>query len=180
MRAPSSVGSKQAADERLDEYRCVAKARRAAEPVPIIPVMSEAMKLALRILLVAPMFLPGLASSQEAAPYPVRDCGQLTAQMELNACAGANFKAADAALNRIYQRVLSEQASGAAKDQLKEVERVWLAYRDKECALEVGPQQEGGSIWPMEMSNCLEEKTSVRIRELGKLGNCAAGACGSR
>ena len=138
------------------------------------------MKLAALVLVVAPMISPKLALSQEVPPYPAKDCGQLTTQMDLNQCAGANFKAADAALNRIYQRLLARQESGSSKEQIKEVERAWLAYRDKECALEVGPQQEGGSIWPMEMSQCLEEKTAARIRELSKLADCAGGVCGSR
>jgi uncharacterized protein YecT (DUF1311 family) len=117
----------------------------------------------------------GGAVAADAVPYPVSDCGQLTVQMEINACAGANLEAADAALNKVYQQVMVRQSDTASKDQLKDVERAWIAYRDRECALEVGPQGDGGSIWPMEMSNCLEEKTATRIRELTKLRGCMAG-----
>ncbi|HEY1981709.1 MAG TPA: lysozyme inhibitor LprI family protein [Xanthobacteraceae bacterium] len=117
----------------------------------------------------------GGAVAADAIPYPVRDCGQLTVQMEINACAGANLQAADAALNKVYRQVMVQQSDTASKDQLKEVERAWIAYRDRECALEVGPQEDGGSIWPMEMSNCLEKKTATRIRELTRLPGCIAG-----
>lgn len=116
------------------------------------------------------------ALGEDAAPYPVTDCSRLTTQMELNACAGVNLQAADAALNKLYRRVMAEADDAAAKEQLKDAERAWIAYRDKRCAYEAGPREEGGSIWPMEMSNCLEQKTAARIRELTKLRGCTAGA----
>jgi len=116
------------------------------------------------------------AVADDVAPYPVRDCGKFTTQMDLNECAAANLQAADAALNEVYQQVIAQQADASSKKQLKEVERAWIAYRDKECAFEVGPRQDGGSIWPMEMSICLEGKTATRIRELTRLRGCAAGA----
>ena len=87
----------------------------------------------------------------------------------------ANLHAADAALNKVYQQVMAQQSDALSKEQLKDVERAWIAYRDKECAFEVGASAGGGSIWPMEMSNCLEEKTAARIRELMRLSGCTAG-----
>ncbi len=116
-----------------------------------------------------------LAVADDLAPYPVGDCGKFATQMDLNQCAGANLQAADAALNKIYQQLMVQQSDALSKEQLKDVERAWIAYRDKECAFEVGPRQGGGSIWPMEMSNCLEEKTAARIRELMRLSGCTAG-----
>lgn len=115
------------------------------------------------------------AVAQEAAPYPIEDCGRFTPQMDMNKCASTNLEAANAALNKIYQQVVAQQSDGSSKEQLKNVERAWIAYRDKECAFEVGPQKDGGSIWPMEMSNCLEQMTAARIRELTKLRGCTAG-----
>lgn len=122
------------------------------------------------------------AAAQDAAPYAVKNCGQFTAQPDLNACAGANLEAADAALNKAYQALMTQQNDGASRRQLKDVESAWISYRDKECAYEVGPQQTGGSIWPMEMSNCLETMTAARLRELMRLRGCIAGAsgCGTR
>jgi uncharacterized protein YecT (DUF1311 family) len=121
------------------------------------------------------MLMLDTAVAADAIPYPVIDCGQLTVQMEINACAGANLDAADVALNKVYRQVMVQQSNTASKDQLKDVERAWIAYRDRECALEVGPRESGGSIWPMEMSNCLEKKTATRIRELTKLRGCITG-----
>lgn len=116
------------------------------------------------------------ASAQDRALYPVTDCSHLTTQAELNQCAGENYRAADAALNRLYRQQMAEAIDSASQQRLTQAERGWIVYRDKECRQKVGPQQEGGSIWPMEMSNCLEELTAARIRELAKLRGCAAGA----
>ncbi len=130
-----------------------------------------------RTIVAATALVMGTAAAlaQDATFYPVKDCSRLMVQMELNACAGANLQAADAALNRLYQQVMAEQDDAAAKEQLKDAERAWIAYRDKQCAYETGPREQGGSIWPMEMSNCLEQKTAARIRELTKLRDCTAG-----
>jgi uncharacterized protein YecT (DUF1311 family) len=117
----------------------------------------------------------GGAGAQNAPLYPVKDCSQLATQIELNQCAGANDEAADAALNKVYRQLMADQTDAASKQRLTEAERAWIAYRDKECAYEVGPQQEGGSIWPMEMSNCLEAMTAARLGELAKLRGCTAG-----
>ncbi len=117
----------------------------------------------------------GGAGAQNAPLYPAKDCGQLAVQMELNQCAGANYQAADAALNKLYGQLMADQTDAASKQRLTEAERAWIAYRDKECAYEVGPQQEGGSIWPMEMSNCLEAVTAARLSDLAKLHGCTAG-----
>lgn len=115
------------------------------------------------------------AHAEDAVPYPVEDCGRLTVQMELNRCAEANRVAADAALNQVYRQLMAEQTDAAAKERLRDTQRAWIVYRDRECAFEIGPQQTGGTIWPMEMSNCLEEKTAARLRELTKLRGCTAG-----
>lgn len=128
--------------------------------------------------IVAPLMLLMLgtaaANAEDAPPYPVKDCSQLTVQMELNACAGANLKAADVALNKAYQQAMAQQTDASSRRQLADVERAWIAYRDRECAFEVGPQENGGSIWPMEMNNCLEQMTAARLHELVRLGGCTA------
>jgi uncharacterized protein YecT (DUF1311 family) len=142
------------------------------------------MRVTSAIIAVATAFVWGLAAprAQSMPPYPVTDCSQLTVQMELNRCAGANYEAADAALNTVYRKLMAAEADAASRQRLTGSERAWIAYRDKECADEVGPQRDGGSIWPMEMSNCLEKLTAARIRELSKLHGCTAdaSACGVR
>ena len=102
-------------------------------------------------------------------PYKQEDCGKPTVQMELNECAGANYAAADKALNMLYRHVMALQKDSNSRMRLLALERSWIARRDKSCADEVGPQEEGGSIWPMEMNTCLQEKTDDRIRALERM-----------
>jgi uncharacterized protein YecT (DUF1311 family) len=109
------------------------------------------------------------AFAKGAALYKQQDCNAFTTQTDLNICADTNAQAADAALNAAYKKLMSQQGDAASKDQLKEIERAWLAYRDKECAFEVGPREDGGSIWPMELANCEERMTAARLIELAPL-----------
>jgi uncharacterized protein YecT (DUF1311 family) len=102
-------------------------------------------------------------------PYKQEDCGKLTVQMELNECAGANYAAADKALNTLYWGTMALQKDLNARMRLQASEHDWIARRDKNCADEVGPQEEGGSIWAMEMSTCLQERTDDRIRALERM-----------
>lgn len=118
--------------------------------------------------------MAGLAVAKDAPLYKIRDCDKETVQMEMNACAGDNLAAANAELNRVYKRLWDQQAEADLQAQLKDLEKAWIAYRDKECNFEVGPQQNGGSIWPMDMDSCLQQKTDARIRELKAQLSCPA------
>ncbi len=115
------------------------------------------------------------ARAADAPLYKAEDCGKFTVQADMNVCAGDNYAAADSALNRTYAGAMAQQDDAASKTALRDAERAWISYRDKECDFEIGPQADGGSIWPMEMSNCLEDKTAARIRELKAMGGCTAG-----
>jgi uncharacterized protein YecT (DUF1311 family) len=107
--------------------------------------------------------------------YQTQDCNKETNQMELNQCAQANYESADHALNDTYRRAMEAAGDQHAKDGLRDSERAWIAFRDRECARQLGPREEGGSIWPMDMANCLQEKTDARIRELRHSLDCPEG-----
>jgi uncharacterized protein YecT (DUF1311 family) len=88
-------------------------------------------------------------------------------QVEMNQAAAADFQKADAALNKVYQRIRAAlDADGQAK--LKAAQRAWLAYRDAEAAFEAAPN-EGGSIYPMVVANVKTRLTEARVSELGQL-----------
>lgn len=125
---------------------------------------------------VAILLVASAAHSDDAPLYPKRNCDDLNAQIEMTTCAGDNQDAADAALNVLYQKLMKLQDDAKSKTQLRDLERAWIAYRDKECDFEIGPRDGSGSIWPMEMAMCMEQKTAARIRELTPLVACAAGA----
>jgi uncharacterized protein YecT (DUF1311 family) len=115
--------------------------------------------------------------AEDARPYPVTDCGKFTTQMDLNKCAADNLQSADKALNGAYQALMAKQDDATSKQRLKGAQRAWIAFRDRECAFEVGPQETGGTIWPTEISGCLEEISATRIRTLMQLRKCSPLAC---
>ncbi|HLY05684.1 MAG TPA: lysozyme inhibitor LprI family protein [Rhizomicrobium sp.] len=109
--------------------------------------------------------LPAFAGSPAAEdPFKGIDCKNAKVQMELNYCADRDFQAADKKLNAVYRKLLD---SDDPKDKglPKTAERNWIAWRDSECAYETAGS-EGGSIQPMEYSECLTQKTEARIKEL--------------
>jgi uncharacterized protein YecT (DUF1311 family) len=110
-------------------------------------------------------FVAAVGTAQSAKS----NCTNTTIQPELNACAEADYEAADDLLNRTYKDVMARLPDERSKQKLKAEERVWISHRDKRCNEKVGPSPGiGASMWPMEMANCLEEKTAQRIRELRK------------
>lgn len=110
------------------------------------------------------MLLLGLTLASGAAAE--EDCSYLATQLDMNQCAGRNFDAADAELNRVYRQVVDRLASdpeGLAK--LKAAERAWVAFRDAECTF-AAMSVEAGSIHPMIWLGCREEQTQARTRVL--------------
>ena len=85
-------------------------------------------------------------------------------QMEMNACATRNFKAADLELNRRYS-ALMESLPESKRGSLRAEQRAWLKQRDPQCR-KVTKKFEGGYIWPLEFSSCLQKATEKRSRQL--------------
>lgn len=88
----------------------------------------------------------------------------------LNVCADADYQAADAKLNAAYKNIVgsNDQASNKL---LQTAQRAWIAFRDAECAYSTA-DSEGGSIHPMEVSECLTKLTIERTKQLTSDGNC--------
>jgi uncharacterized protein YecT (DUF1311 family) len=109
------------------------------------------------------------AASGSGDPFKGLDCKKAVVQIELNQCANREYESWDAKLNALYGARLKD---AGAKEQmlLRAAERSWISYRDNECAYETS-DSEGGSIQPMEYSNCLTAKTRARIEELKTQGN---------
>jgi uncharacterized protein YecT (DUF1311 family) len=101
------------------------------------------------------------------------DCKNAMTQMDMNYCAGQDFNAADAKLNATYKKLTSE-LDPHELDTLKVAQRAWVAWRDAECTYET-IDSEGGSIRPMEISECQTELTNDRVKQLAKQVECPAG-----
>jgi uncharacterized protein YecT (DUF1311 family) len=103
-------------------------------------------------------------AAQSDDPFKGTDCNNAQAQVELNYCANRDFEAEDKKLNAVYRKLMAG-LDPQSQALLKAAEKNWLVFRDSECEFETAGS-EGGSIRPMEESNCLTEKTKARIKEL--------------
>lgn len=85
-------------------------------------------------------------------------------QSEMNETAYANYKKADAQLNKVYKQLMVLLPKDE-KPLLVQAEKDWVKFRDSHCKIEAS-QYEGGSIQPLIHYNCLEELTRKRIAEI--------------
>jgi uncharacterized protein YecT (DUF1311 family) len=125
------------------------------------------------------------ASSAQESPK-LKDahqaCDEAKSQMELNQCAGEQYKKADERLNAVYRRALEFMQKDLAEarerkdadqvkynqlaiEKLKAAERAWVQYRDLHCEA-ARHQYEGGSMNPMVWGFCMEQTAGDRIEEL--------------
>lgn len=103
------------------------------------------------------------------------DCDNAASQMEMDVCASDAFKAADRTLNATYRKLMAElDADG--QGYLRDAQRAWVSFRDKECVSRTGggPDREG-SIWPMIYTDCQTELTNERIKALEAQVACPGG-----
>ena len=86
-------------------------------------------------------------------------------QAAMNAQARADFKQADAELNKTYQALLAKLRDAESKQKLKETQRAWITSRDAEAA-RAAKEAEGGSIAPTLRYETMTDLTRKRIAEL--------------
>ena len=117
------------------------------------------------------LILPAGAQGQGAG----NDCANASSQMEMNQCAAKQLSAADAELNMIYKELVHKLDS-AGQGYVRDAQRAWVTFRDKECIARAGgPQDQGGSIWPMVVAMCRTELTKDRIVQLERQRKCPGG-----
>jgi uncharacterized protein YecT (DUF1311 family) len=105
------------------------------------------------------------------------DCKNALAQSELNACAYADWEAADADLNAAYQQAvvllegwdarLPVDERGGVKA-LRDAQRAWISFRDNACAAE-GYAMKGGSAEPLVVYGCMRVLTLERAAHLWRM-----------
>ena len=115
----------------------------------------------------------GQAWSQDA------NCSDPQTQTEMNICAGKDYQAADAELNRVYKlaiRSMKESDSDlppemkGAEKALRSAQRSWIPYRDKACEA-YGFLARGGTMESLLVSSCLADLTRQRTKELKALAD---------
>jgi len=120
----------------------------------------------------------GSAAAQDAPPYAKKDCEALhQGKSAFIKCYDANLAAANQALGKAYVGAMNHP--GNDKNTIRDVERAWIAYKDKECAIE----NNGDATWKknedygLRHSQCEIEKTEQRIQELQLLTCEGASLC---
>ncbi|QCI64417.1 lysozyme inhibitor LprI family protein [Phreatobacter stygius] len=83
-------------------------------------------------------------------------------RIDLELCAVARFRSADAELNRVYRELAGDTQN---RDLLLGAQRVWLAYRDATCAWEQD-RLRGGTAATLYAINCLAAVTEARTSYL--------------
>lgn len=94
-------------------------------------------------------------------------------QSDMNQAANADYKKADARLNKVYREVLNK-LEASQKTDLKAAQNAWIQYRDLDCKFQSSGAQ-GGSIQAMLIAGCLTDKTQARADELNTLLQCKEG-----
>ena len=79
-------------------------------------------------------------------------------------CIAAELKTQDARLNGAYKK-LGTQLTPARKKQLQAAQRLWIQYRDANCAFYSDPDG-GGTAAAVSASDCVLQTTATRAKEL--------------
>jgi hypothetical protein len=80
---------------------------------------------------------------------------------------------ADAALNANY-KALSSQLDGANLQRLRDAQRAWIAFRDKECSFRA-QGTDGGTASALASSGCIAELSQQRADALKRQLDCPEG-----
>ena len=103
------------------------------------------------------------------------NCANATDQTTLTACADRAYKKSDAELNRTYDAVIARlRGAKPLADKLVNAQRAWIAYRDAECNFS-SANAEGGTVYPMVVSTCLDDLTKTRNETLRGYLSCEDG-----
>lgn len=115
-----------------------------------------------------------IAENQGLLQESLKDCDKN--QLAMNVCASYRFEQADQALNQQYKKNLSTLTEAAAQTRLREAQRAWVTFRDKDCLADAGPREESGSLWPLLHFSCMEKQTTRRTEDL-KVQACGMQGC---
>ena len=86
--------------------------------------------------------------------------------LEMVSCNVKEAKVQDTRLNKAYKTALAAQ-KGSRKQQLQDVQRLWIKYRDANCAF--AGSATGGTIDQVNGTGCMLDMTQTRAQELENL-----------
>jgi len=101
------------------------------------------------------------------------DCGAAKTQADLATCTAKDAASADAALNAVYKALAGRLAPADLK-RLRDAQRAWIPFRDKECAFRTQPYADG-SVYSTLVETCRTELTKARLAQLQHQLQCPEG-----
>jgi len=110
----------------------------------------------------------GLAEKVLSQPVrqPPTDCPAASNRMDLELCAVARFRKADADLNKVFRTITSDvNRDDRNKKLLRESQRFWLRYRDSTCDWQ-SDNVRGGTAATLYAVNCLADVTEAQAKYL--------------
>ncbi|MHB8845567.1 MAG: lysozyme inhibitor LprI family protein [Nitrospirota bacterium] len=108
------------------------------------------------------LFLQNIVYAQVKDP-----CANAMTQLEMNRCAGDEFKSANHKLESAYNALL-ERLDANHKTQVQDAQSTWMIFRDRQCEAETYLSR-GGSMHQMELALCKKTITQSRIDQLNNL-----------
>ena len=118
----------------------------------------------LRGICLAILLLATISCEAQHMNVPGVPCNKPLSGAEETKCFFKAYKEADQELNRIYAQI-RKILGGHELTKLREAQRLWIAYRDANCAAE-RELYSGGSATSMVYAACMEADTRQRTAEL--------------
>ena len=116
----------------------------------------------LLITLLSSFALHAVSVGQEKPPENLCDEARTTAQMR--ECQNQRYQKADDKLNQVYRQLMS-QLSKTRQKKLREAQRAWIQFRDKNAEF-MASDVEGGTMNPLVDVFWLTVMTERRVAEL--------------
>ena len=109
--------------------------------------------------------------------YPKQNCqAVIQSASAFHQCYAANLAAANKALDTIYNELMTQSPFYVGNaDALRDVERAWIVYKDKECKYEYGDGTSGNEDYWLAHADCEIRVTEQRIVELKGRPSCTGG-----
>ncbi|WP_167483931.1 lysozyme inhibitor LprI family protein [Mesorhizobium tamadayense] len=108
-----------------------------------------------------------------AVPVRAADCAAAKTQADFASCTAKDAASADAALNAVY-KALAGRLAPADQQRLRDAQRAWIPFRDKECAFRTQPYADG-SVYSSLVETCKAELTRTRLTQLQHQLQCPEG-----
>ena len=120
--------------------------------------------------------LAGTAAADEPL-YPKQNCQSvIQSASAFHQCYAANLAAANKALDTLYNELMAQSPFYVGNaDALRDVERAWIVYKDKECKYEYGDGTSGNEDYWLAHADCEIRVTEQRIVELKGRPSCTGG-----